>query len=138
MDVNNTIEKKPKISIIDLIKAHPRTAQRLTRAQIWGQGIGTFEEDVSVVDSWLELLAPPMRAKPRSYSEDIASLSRLLSDISDALDEGTLTDDEAEAVVKAALIAFMSNRLNNAARFIFSPRRGHWFIAAGEGRYGER
>lgn len=82
-----------------------------------------------ILDSFLHALSP-VNVPARPLSEDLRSISRLVSIITEAVDENILTKEEAEVLVGALASKFVERRVGRIMSRLFSVEKPRLFLAA--------
>jgi|GEM_PF-1398588 len=93
---------------------------------IWSEKKKEFD----LTESLLNMLSNKREHEFSSFSDELSSLSRVISRIADSIDEDVLTKEEAEMLINRMFSAFISRRMDNIVDNLFSKRRTNWFLAA--------
>lgn len=88
----------------------------------------SFQQDPS--GHFLHMLAPLQQKELYSASEELSALNRLTSIVGEAVQEGILSEAEAESLLRHALSRFLEKRLDEVVEGLFSKTGSKWFLAA--------
>lgn len=88
------------------------------------------EKEENLTELLLNLLSNRNEPKYKSFSDELSALSDLISKISEAIDEGILSESEAENLIKYMFSAFLSRRIDNVVNNLFTKTHSNWFLAA--------
>lgn len=94
--------------------------------------------DDGITAEFLALLAPPSSPTQLSFKEDIAAVQSVISSLIEVVDRGILSESDAEAIISSVMASFVSRRVDNTMKRIFSPSRSLWMLAASQHIYGKR
>lgn len=83
----------------------------------------------------IRMLAPAQRAGEASPARELSALNRLTSAVAEAVEQGILSEEEAESVLQHALSNFVEKRMEEIVNTLFSESHSKWFLAASHHRY---
>lgn len=133
----NTAEQKDAGSDLigahqDLLKRAKRASSNLNEEELWEK---TGQQSLS--EQLINMLAPIQKEGPESTSEELSALNRLTSAIAESVEQGIISEEEAESLLRHALSNFVEKRLEEVVNGLFSESRSKWFLAASH-RFHER
>ena len=76
------------------------------------------------------MLGPIQRGGPESTSEELSTLNRLTSAIAESVEQGIISEEEAESLLRHALSNFLEKRMDEVVNGLFSESHSKWFLAA--------
>ena len=102
--------------------------------KIWSEK----KKELDLSESLLNMLSNKREHEFSSFADELSSLSRIISRITDSIDEDVLTEEEAEMLINRMLSAFISRRMNNIVDNLFTKRPTNWFLSAKQHFYEQR
>jgi hypothetical protein len=88
-----------------------------------------------IVRNLIGMLADQPESSDRSLSRDLSSMGEFFSSLADSVEQSIITQDEAEALIKAVLEGFVSRRLYKTLRGMAHPGKS-WFLTAFHQQHG--
>jgi len=141
MSVNSEDTTEQKNADSSLVEDHQELFERAKRAstKLNKGDFSSWKEtsQKSLSEQLINMLAPIQREGLESTSEELSALNRLTSAIAESVDQGIISEEEAENLLKHALSNFIDKRMEEVVNGLFSESRSKWFLAASH-RYYER
>lgn len=97
------------------IKKHQKTWNSVSH-NIWSEK----QPEVNLTETLLNMLSNKREHEFGSFSEELSKLSRVISKIADSIDEGVLSEEEAEMLINHMFSAFVSRRMDNIVDNLFT------------------
>ncbi|MEX0780329.1 MAG: hypothetical protein WD037_11355 [Balneolales bacterium] len=88
------------------------------------------KKDIDATDFFLRMLSNKQKHTYGSLSEELSSLSKVVSKIADSIDENILDEEEASVLIRHMFSAFLSRRMDNMVDHLFANPQSNWFLAA--------
>lgn len=89
----------------------------------------------NLAEQLIRMLAPAQRAGEASPARELSALNRLTSAVAESVEQGILSEEEAEIVLQHALSNFVEKRMEEVVDNLFSEPDSRWFLAASHHRY---
>ena len=109
----------------ELLKRAKESSSRLSEGEFSGKA---SQQNLS--EQFINMLAPIKRDGLESASEELSVLNRLTSAIAESVEQGIISEEEAESLLRHALSNFIEKRLEEVVNGLFSESRSKWFLAA--------
>lgn len=88
--------------------------------------------DTLVMDLIGLLSNKPIKQESLSYSEELEIVARILESVSEAIKDDTITETQAEKLLKYLISGVVSKRVSNIFDNILSKKeKSSWFLATG-------
>lgn len=88
-----------------------------------------------LADQFIQMLGPVQRSGETSTARELSALNRLTSAVAESVEQGILSEEEAESVLQHALSHFVEKRMEEVVHSLFSESHSKWFLAASHHRY---
>jgi len=92
----------------------------------------TEPNDELVTDLIGLLSNKPIKEEKLSYSEELEIIAKILESVSEAIKDDTITESQAELLLKYLITTVVSKRVSNIFDKILSKKeKSSWFLATG-------
>lgn len=94
-------------------------------------------EATDLAEVFISMISSPRQEAPAGMSDELVSIQKVCAAIFEEVEQGELTEQEAEALIEFMASRFVGRRVNEIVEGLFDPGGyNEWFVAASRSSYG--